>query len=278
MHTNVYFAYIAFYCIVLLSIDARLQKRSGLNPISSNNNPSSTYSHIPTPRITEGIELGRGRETDAFSDRLNTHLHPELPVNHPIRPQSLSAIQYEEDKSNMIERITGKKRKREGETAAAAKDDNEAGTSGTKEKEEEKPKKKYRHHYRSSRTSKKQNEAYGKAFGAAGAAISKKAKSIYNAGKRISRNVRNRCDSACQRARQFASRLGNRIHGRRIQQTTQTVNNQPVQRNSPTPSPSPSPSRSPSPSPPLRSPSSSSSSSSTPNYRIFCRSSPSRTR
>jgi hypothetical protein len=154
MHTNVYFAYIAFYCIVLISIDARLQKRSGLNPISSNKNPSSTNSHIPTPRITEGINLGRGRGTDAFSDRPNTHLHPELPANHPIRPQSLSAIQYEEDKPNMIERITGKKRKREGETAAA-KDDNEAGTSGTKEKEEEKPKKKYRHHYRSSRTSKK---------------------------------------------------------------------------------------------------------------------------
>lgn len=270
MYTRVNFACIVLFYDALLLTDATMQKRSGLNSITPND-PSNSVTNIPTPRIIEGINLGRGRGTDALNNRPRVHLHPELAEDHPIRPQTLSSVQYEEDKPNMLERMTGKKRKSE-----EGSNDQQAGPSGTKE-EKERPRKRYRYHYRSRRASKKENEAYGKAFGAAGAAISKKAKSIYNAGKRTVRNVRDRCDLACQRAKQLASRLRNRIPGRRTareddggQQTTQTIPNRPSE-----------PLRRTQPSPPLRpsssSPSSSSSSSSS-NFHTYRRPSPSKTR
>lgn len=62
-----------------------MQKRSGLESISSND-PVNSVNHIPTPRIIEGINLGHGRGTDAFTNRRRSHLHPDLPADHPIRP------------------------------------------------------------------------------------------------------------------------------------------------------------------------------------------------
>ena len=110
MYIRVSFAFIVLFYDALLLTDATMQKRSGLNSFKPDD-PSNSITNIPAPRIIEGINLGRGHGTDTLNNRPRVHLHPELPDDHPIRPQTLSFVQYEEDKPNMLKRMAGKKRK-----------------------------------------------------------------------------------------------------------------------------------------------------------------------
>ncbi|PWN34420.1 uncharacterized protein FA14DRAFT_181042 [Meira miltonrushii] len=222
MHLSTYLAYIIILSNTagLVLSNETLQRRSGLTPIPANA-PSNSGSNVPAPRIVEGINLGHGRGTNPVNNRQRYHMHPELPANHPIRPQQHSSVQYEEDKPGKLERLTGKKRKREGGSEGGAANDHEAGPSGTKEegetnKPEERPRKKYRHYYKSSgKMSKEESKGAGKLFGAVGAAVSKKAKSIYRAGQRTVQGVRDGCGAACQGVQRAASRLRNRLTSRR---------------------------------------------------------------
>ncbi|PWN34418.1 uncharacterized protein FA14DRAFT_174092 [Meira miltonrushii] len=210
------FAYIILWTMIAAPAMSNhiFLKRSDLTSVPTIT-PGNGGSNVPSPRIVEGIDLGRGRGTNPFNDRQRHHVHPELPSSHPIRPPDYSSVRYEEEKPGKLERLTGKKRKREGDPEGGAANDHEAEPSDTKEEKPEKvedqPRKRYRYRHKSGETRKKENEGMGKALAAAGAAVTKKAGDIYRAGQRTVRGIRSGCDAACQRAQRVASRLRNRL-------------------------------------------------------------------
>ncbi|PWN34427.1 uncharacterized protein FA14DRAFT_72340 [Meira miltonrushii] len=214
----------------VLSSDKLVKRADDLVPTHGGQN-----GHTPAniPYTTNG-----GSPQDRNRPTRTTNRPPELPRDHPIRPQPLPPVQYEEDKPSMWQRLTGKKRK------AALSHDHEASTSGTKDESgnESSPppspkrarekseidkwiddihdQRRRRRYSQSWRQNQAEDDLVAKGLVTAVAAAGYGAVKTYQAGKRMISDVKDTCVGACRRIRQRI-RSGGMVLNERPRQSIQ---------------------------------------------------------